>query len=72
LIKIPQRAISTSISPFHLLPFFNDLGLGHSLSADAMIAGVNSAPYMLDMPTMSDNKDGFDKNDDKDDTDQIC
>jgi hypothetical protein len=42
------------------------------LSADAMIAGVNSAPYMLDMPTMSDNKDGFDKNDDKDDTDQIC
>ena len=28
LIKIPQQAISTSISPFRLLPIFNDLGLG--------------------------------------------
>jgi len=28
LLKIPQRAISISISPFRLLPISNDLGLG--------------------------------------------
>jgi len=31
LIKIPHRAISISISPLHLPPFFNDLGLGQTM-----------------------------------------